>query len=186
MESEDPLSLLADIHLPDPVSIWPLAPGWWLVIALILVGLCWLGLQSLRIIILNRRLQTAQRELEKSINIYRDTINNKDSDQNEAGLNYLYAVNAVLNRVALSTSPKQSRKIAKLTGNSWLEYLDQSYVGTDFKDGPGKVLAEGQYRPIFSGEVEALYTLAQSWINSCYKGRNATKSATIKNIEVAA
>lgn len=186
MESEDPLSQLADIHLPDAVSIWPLAPGWWLVIVLILAGLCWLGFQSIQKFILNRRLQTAQSELEKSIQTYRETIKNKNDDQNKAGLDYLYAVNTVLNRVALYTDPKHSREIAKLTGNHWLEYLDHSCGGTEFKDGHGKVLAEGQYRPIFSGEVEALYTLSQNWINSCYKDKNKTKSAAVKNIEVAA
>lgn len=185
MESEDPLSQLADIHLPDPVSIWPLAPGWWLVIVLLIAGLCWLGYQSVRKFILNRRLQTAQRELEKSIQAYRDTVNNKDSDHNKAGLDYLYAVNAVLNRVALYTDPKHAREIAKLTGKQWLEYLDHSYGGTEFTEGHGKVLAEGQYRPIFSAEVESLYTLAHNWINSCYKDQNKPKS-TAKTIEVTA
>ncbi|MBN4053290.1 DUF4381 domain-containing protein [Haliea sp. AH-315-K21] len=186
MESEDPLSQLADIHLPDPVSFWPLAPGWWLVIVLILAGLCWLGFQLLKKIMLNRRLQTAQRELIKAIQAYRDTINNKDSDPNKAGLDYLYAVNTVLNRVALYTDPKHSRDIAKLSGNPWLEYLDHAYGGTEFKEGSGKVLAEGQYRPVFRGEIEALYTLAQSWINTCYKEKNKTQSGANSNIKVAA
>jgi len=35
----DPLQGLRDIHLPDPVSLWPLAPGWWAVLALALLAL---------------------------------------------------------------------------------------------------------------------------------------------------
>lgn len=184
MESEDPLSQLADIHLPDPVSFWPLAPGWWIVIALVLLGLCYLAFISVRKFILNRRLQTAQRELEKALHTYHDSIKNNDSDQNQAGLDYLYSVNTVLNRVALYTNPKHSRDIAKLTGKPWLDYLDQSYGGTEFQDGPGKVLAEGQYRPIFKGEIESLYILAQNWIEACYKGK--VNSAVNSTIEVAA
>jgi len=186
MESEDPLSQLADIHLPDPVSIWPLAPGWWFVIILILAGLCWLAFQSLQKFILNQRLQSAQRELEKAIQAYRETVSKKDSDENKAGLDYLYAVNAVLNRVALYTDPKRSREIAKLTGKEWLDYLDQSFGGTEFKESAGKVLAEGQYRPVFIGEIEALYTLAQNWISACYKKKNKSKANEHKNIRVVA
>ncbi|MGA1741840.1 MAG: DUF4381 domain-containing protein [Pseudohongiellaceae bacterium] len=186
MESEDPLSQLADIHLPDPVSIWPLAPGWWFVIILILAGLCWLAFQALQKFILNQRLQSAQRELEKAIQSYRETVSKKDSDENKAGLDYLYAVNAVLNRVALYTDPKRSREIAKLTGKAWLDYLDQSFGGTEFKESAGKVLAEGQYRPVFIGEIEALYTLAQNWISACYKKKNKSKANEHKNIRVVA
>ena len=38
--STNPLEGLRDIHLPDPVSFWPLAPGWWLaLLAVIAVAL---------------------------------------------------------------------------------------------------------------------------------------------------
>lgn len=44
---------LRDIHLPDPVSWWPLAPGWWLCFALAVAGLAaaawwWRGAPSRR------------------------------------------------------------------------------------------------------------------------------------------
>ncbi|MBS1202779.1 MAG: hypothetical protein H6R22_1288, partial [Chromatiaceae bacterium] len=34
----DPLAGLRDWHLPDPVSWWPPAPGWWLVAGLALAA----------------------------------------------------------------------------------------------------------------------------------------------------
>ncbi|WP_169303138.1 DUF4381 domain-containing protein [Thalassotalea mangrovi] len=32
----DPLADLKDIHLPEDIPLWPLAPGWWIVITLII------------------------------------------------------------------------------------------------------------------------------------------------------
>ena len=38
MQGSDPASLpLRDIHLPDPVSWWPLAPGWWALLLLLVI-----------------------------------------------------------------------------------------------------------------------------------------------------
>ena len=34
MNPNDPLADLADIHLPNSISAWPLAPGWWVLIIL--------------------------------------------------------------------------------------------------------------------------------------------------------
>jgi hypothetical protein len=39
----DPLAQLRDIHLPEAVSWWPLAPGWWVLAVLLFVGLAYTG-----------------------------------------------------------------------------------------------------------------------------------------------
>lgn len=186
MESEDPLSQLADIHLPDPVSFWPLAPGWWILIGIGVIILIWLMVLAFRKMLWRKRLQAAQRELDKAIRAYREVISDESNDSNQAGLDYLYEVNKVLNRVALFTDAGHSREIAKLSGTAWLNYLDQAYGGTEFTEGPGKVLAEGQYRPIFAGEIEELYTLAHEWINTRYKRDNERKKPEKDKHKVAA
>lgn len=35
MNPQDPLAQLRDIHLPEPISWWPLAPGWWLITVIV-------------------------------------------------------------------------------------------------------------------------------------------------------
>jgi hypothetical protein len=39
----DPLAQLRDIHLPEAVSWWPLAPGWWVLAALLVAGFAYTG-----------------------------------------------------------------------------------------------------------------------------------------------
>ena len=43
MNPSDPLAQLRDIHLPEAVSWWPLAPGWWVLGALLVAGLAYTG-----------------------------------------------------------------------------------------------------------------------------------------------
>jgi len=38
MNPTDPLANLRDIHLPEAISWWPLAPGWWILIALLSIA----------------------------------------------------------------------------------------------------------------------------------------------------
>ena len=45
----DPTQIpLRDLHLPDLIGTWPLAPGWWVLIALLAAGLLWLAREGYR------------------------------------------------------------------------------------------------------------------------------------------
>ncbi|MGB1912292.1 MAG: DUF4381 domain-containing protein [Porticoccaceae bacterium] len=43
MNTSDPLAQLRDIHLPEAVSWWPLAPGWWILGAALVAGIIYLS-----------------------------------------------------------------------------------------------------------------------------------------------
>jgi hypothetical protein len=44
----DPLAQLRDIHLPEPILWWPLAPGWWVLIILLLGTFTWLAIKAMQ------------------------------------------------------------------------------------------------------------------------------------------
>ncbi|HEY8290778.1 MAG TPA: DUF4381 family protein [Acetobacteraceae bacterium] len=97
------LSNLRDIALPTPIPWWPPQPGWWLLLAgllvLVLFGVAWLV----------RRYRA---------NAYR-----------RAALRALQqtgpeALAALLKRTALAAVPRAT--VAGLTGNAWAAFLEQT------------------------------------------------------------
>jgi MYXO-CTERM domain-containing protein len=165
MEAEDPLSELADIHLPDAVSMWPPAPGWWLLAALVLFALVLLCRQQLARLFLRRKLGVALNELERVYQTFQ-TRQQDAAARNQAGLDLLYGFNAILKRVALLYYADAA--VPKLTGAAWLRFLDQQDQGSAFSNGAGQALGYGTYRPVFDADVQALHALCRRWIMQCY------------------
>lgn len=97
---------LADIHLPDAPSYWPLAWGWWLAFAaIVLLFIAFFMLMKRR----NQSLAAKKAAL-KQLNTITD----------EQGLS---AINTLLKQAALSYYPRA--RVAPLTGEAWLMFLDQ-------------------------------------------------------------
>lgn len=157
MNQTDPLSQLRDIHLPDPVGLWPLAWGWWVLLALLAAALVagflyWRRHQRQRLY-----REQAKAELELA---YRDYRENGDTAL------YLQRLSQILRRAALTAFPRQ--QVASLKGEAWLEFLDQSLPGTEtpFTQGEGRVLALGPYQPKPEADVKALHRMATDWIEN--------------------
>ena len=165
MEAENPLSELADIHLPDAVPFWPPAPGWWVLAALMLLGLVWLYRQQLARLFLRRRLRAALRELDTAYNAFK-AAPQAGTAHNDAGLALLQSFNAILKRVALVHYPASD--VPRLSGRGWLRFLDETLHGNDFTSGAGQVLADGIYRPVFDADVDALHALCRRWVEQTY------------------
>lgn len=161
MEAEDPLSDLADIHLPDAVNVWPPAPGWWVLAVLVVIALVLVYRQQLARMFLRRRMGSALRELDNAYKAF-----NAGKEKNEAGLRLLHTFNAVLKRVALVHFPDP--ELPKLNGRAWLRFLDAQMNSADFTVGAGQVLADGIYRPVFNADVDALHALCKRWIEQSY------------------
>lgn len=161
MEAEDPLSELADIHLPDAVGLWPPAPGWWVLAALAILALVLLYRRQLARLFLRRRLGSALRELDEAYRAF-----DAGNDRNADGLKMLHAFNAILKRVALVHFSEP--ELPRLSGRAWLRFLDEKSGGTEFTAGAGQALGDGIYRPTFDADAVALHALCRRWIEQCY------------------
>jgi Sec-independent protein translocase protein TatA len=166
MEAEDPLSDLADIHLPDAVNFWPPAPGWWVLAVLVIIALVLIYRQQLARMFLRRRMGSALRELDRAYTAFKS-----DKQKNDAGLRLLQTFNAVLKRVALVHYPDPD--LPKLNGRAWLRFLDAQMNSADFTVGAGQVLADGVYRPVFNADVDALHALCRRWVEQSYLQKKA-------------
>jgi hypothetical protein len=172
MEAEDPLSELADIHLPDAVDFWPPAPGWWVLAALVVFALVLLYRHQLARVFVRRRLGSALRELDAALKRFKKDAAT-ERNRNEAGLQLLQSFNAILKRVALLHYPDP--ELPRLNGRPWLRFLDAQSHTADFTVGVGKVLGEGMYRPVFDADVDALHALCRRWIEQSYLRKQQKK-----------
>ncbi len=145
---------LKDIHLPDAISWWPPAIGWWLLVLLIptlLVFSYWLYKRLTR----KTALKTAKKTL-AAIKL------NTELDNTQK----LRELSILLRRVAVSLAPRT--EVASLTGHSWLAFLDQSLSGAPFSQGGGQVLITAPYRNTAPSdqEITILFSLSEEWLKA--------------------
>ena len=128
-------SPLRDLHLPEAIGIWPLAPGWWVVIGIVLVLAAiwsWQMWIAWRDGALRRY---ALRQLDRLYAGYRENGNAVEfgSDLSE-----------LLRRTMLAYAPRKD--VAGLTGQDWLDWLDDDLPIPQFAGSAGEVLLELPYR----------------------------------------
>ncbi|MFG1358383.1 DUF4381 domain-containing protein [Xanthobacter pseudotagetidis] len=108
----DPMSALRDIHLPDPVGWWPLAPGWWMLAGLMVV------LAAIAALLEWRRRQTLAYQAARAL----DAIA-RDRDR-FADARAVAAEAALLMRRVLVTREGRPQAAA-LTGPDWRRLLGE-------------------------------------------------------------
>ena len=128
------LSGLRDIHLPEAISFWPLAPGWWLLVAVLLVAVGFALFEG------QRRRRSVRRAALRELEALEAQARGGLETQEIAG-----RLQTLLRRVALVR--KGRVEVARLHGPSWFAVL----AGPD-----------GRRRPIFPVEMarrleEAVY-----------------------------
>ncbi|MEO8740228.1 MAG: DUF4381 domain-containing protein [Casimicrobiaceae bacterium] len=145
---------LRDIHAPGAAPFWPPAPGWWLVAIALAALLAW------GVVIAWRR-HRVRRQRTRILTVLTDL--ERDLDRGPTS-EMLARVSILLRRLALMRFPRQ--RVAALTGNAWLDFLDESVEGERFRRGPGRVLAQGPYQRTLPTNLDAsgLVALVREWV----------------------
>jgi hypothetical protein len=134
---------LRDLHLPEAIGWWPLAPGWWLLIALAVFGLLYLLHRAYRQWRSNRPRRVALRELKKLRSEYQHGMD---------AISLSKQLSQLLRRAMLAYATRDA--VAGLTGQSWLEWLDRGLEGQPFTTGPGRMIGSLPYVRSDGGDAE--------------------------------
>jgi hypothetical protein len=126
---------IRDLHLPDAVGWWPLAPGWWILATAAVAVLAWFAMRALRAY----RVGSARRYALQALGGIETRF-----DQGENVVTLGREVSELLRRTMLAYAPRSD--VAGLTGDAWLKWLDAGLGSPTFATGPGRALAELPYR----------------------------------------
>ncbi len=125
---------LRDLHLPEAVGLWPLAAGWWFLITLAAAGFIYLLYKQLMKWRWNAARRVALHELQRI---------RREYEEGADALTLAKELSELLRRSMLAYAPRG--KVAGLTGDSWLEWLDRGLDGKPFTEGPGKTIESLPY-----------------------------------------
>ena len=147
MIPDDVLEQLRDIQPPPPAGLWPLAPGWWILAALVLSALTIAAFLGWR----RYRRQAPKRAALARLTRY--TVPDRPTPEWYAGLNRL------LKEAALARYPGD--RPAGLSGQQWSRFLART---SGDPDRPWQQLVDASYLPRTELSPAEALQLADHWI----------------------
>lgn len=147
---------LRDLHLPSPVTWWPLAPGWWLAMALMAGLLCFVQWRILKA----RHRRDPRRQAVAALNA---AFHEWQSDFSQA--NYLHQSHSILRQLAMTLSDRAH--IARLSGEQWVSWLERR-SGEALPEEARFALAHGAYQKAHTARVESLHKSYVHWARQCH------------------
>ena len=160
MAKPDLLSQLRDVHLPPEVDWWPLAIGWWVLIALSLLSLIVLIVRYRRLSFKTRYSRMALIELKEL--------------QNKYDKNWLVQLDVLLKRSSLAHFQKNT--VASLTEQQWIDFLLSTGSLTNgeniWTDDSLRLLKDGVFRQsnsIDREQQEILFKQSKIWLEQLPK-----------------
>ncbi len=118
MNPQDPLASLHPLREPELIGWWPLAAGWWILLAIVLLALIAAGVYALKRYRANAYKRKALQQLELMWTLYQG---------NSDGARFLSDTNALLKSVALRSFG--APLVAAVSGQKWLDFLHLTMAG---------------------------------------------------------
>lgn len=169
MSAEDVLSQLKPLQLPSPITESYIAPGWWgiYIVTFVVVSI---SLYFFRRYYLYYKVHKQYRErLREQLSLLKNEYILSNN-----GKVYIEHINMLLKQLSIKISPQA--ETAVLSGELWIRFLKQSYVGNAADLAAFSLLTE-VYREkvtLTKEEVDALSHAATLWINSQLKSADFT------------
>jgi len=159
MNSE--LQQLKDIHLPHAISLWPTAPGWIILFAILLGFISYLIYSWYQ---RNQRKKTVKFALAKLKKLRELSAKNPDN------INIAAEISTLIRRTTLYYFRRED--IAGLSGRDWLYFLNRSGNTTQFTDETGLLLIDAPYRKNNTSDLTPLFALTQAWLVAISKNNS--------------
>lgn len=151
---------LRPMQLPDPISWWPLALGWWLLLVLIIASvfalLWWL----------RRRWADPRRYALAELKNLQACYSPESSQQSGGQAALLTHCNQLLKRTALTLYPRHD--VASLSGEAWIAFLLSSSKGCEAE--ALQCLKNGAYQQNVEYDSAALLKSCRQWLKTAGKG----------------
>ena len=148
---------LVDIILPEPISLWPLAIGWWFL----------LFLAVLTIIVLIISIYKHQKKWgyrKESLALLKHYYQQWQQTQNSSQA--CQAMLTVLKRTAITAYPQQA--IDALYGADWVKILNQQIKGS-IDHTLSQAICEQQYSPLSEIDIEQVYLHCRQWVKQHHR-----------------
>jgi hypothetical protein len=150
---------LIEITLPQSIAYRPETIGCFILLGLIFILSLWIIYRRYKHRKTNRYRRWALEKLQDIEGILRQNLGLEKA---------LAEIPVLVKQTAMHCFPRE--KIASLSGENWLRFLDASYGGTDFTDGPGQILEQTAYEPLkrleqyTKEEIYDLILVVRKWV----------------------
>ena len=152
-ENLDFLDQLRDVIQPIEPGIWPPAIGWWIV-GLLSILLVWGVIYGAR----RLRIHHSKNSIANQV-LAIGSLHPKEA---------VVELSVLMRKIAVTKYPRD--KVAGLTGEAWLKFLDKTGNTNQFTAGPGSLLATAPYAGVSPNDVEPLISVCHDWVNRVLSG----------------